>query len=59
MLERRTGDSRNNVGLRPGGIVILLDLEIGSFSGNISLYFALSLNPPEKAPAAELPPSVA
>ena len=42
MLERRTGDSRNDVGLSPGGIVRHVDLEIGSFTGNISLYFAFT-----------------
>ena len=42
MLERRTGDSRNDVGLSPGGIVRHVDLEIGSFAGDISLYFALA-----------------
>ena len=36
MLERRTGDSRNDVRLSPGGIVRHVDLEIGSFT---SLYF--------------------
>ena len=36
MLERRIGDSRNDVGLSPGGIVRHVDLEIGSFT---SLYF--------------------
>ena len=40
-LERRTGDSRNNVGLSPSGIVRHVDLEIGSFAGDISLYFAV------------------
>jgi hypothetical protein len=44
-LESRTGDSRNDVGLRPGGIVIGQgDLEIGSLAGDISLYLA---PPPE------------
>ena len=42
MLERRTGDSRNDVGLSPGGIVRHVDLEIGSFAGDISLYLALA-----------------
>lgn len=45
MLERRTGDSRNDVGLRPGGIVRQGDLEIGSLAGDMSLYLA----PPEAA----------
>ena len=36
MLERRTGDSRNDVRLSPGGIVRHVDLEIGSFAGNIN-----------------------
>ena len=36
----RTRDSRNDVGLSPGGIVRHVDLEIGSFTGDISLYFA-------------------
>lgn len=41
MLEMKTGDSRNDVGLNPGGIVMLLvDLEIGSLAGDISLYLA-------------------
>ena len=40
--ERRTGDSRNDIGLSPGGIVRHVDLEIGSFTGNISLYFAFT-----------------
>lgn len=48
MFERRTGDSRNDVGLSPGGTVIQVDLEIGSFAGDISLYFAPLLDPPEK-----------
>ena len=42
MLERRTGDSRNDVGLSPGGIVRHVDLEIGSFAGDISLYLAFA-----------------
>ena len=42
MLERRTGDLRNDVGLSPGGIVRHVDLEIGSFTGDISLYFAFT-----------------
>lgn len=46
-LERRTGESRNDVGLRPGGIVMQGDLEIGSFAGDMSLYFALIDDPPE------------
>ena len=49
MLERSTGDSRNEVGLSPGGIVIHGDLEIGSFAGDISLYLA-----PPAVTAAEL-----
>lgn len=40
MLERRTGDSRNDVGLKPGGMVMQADLEIGSFAGDMSLYLA-------------------
>lgn len=41
MLERRTGDSRNEVGLKPGGMVVMqVDLEIGSFAGDMSLYLA-------------------
>ncbi|KAH7839040.1 hypothetical protein Vadar_034108 [Vaccinium darrowii] len=40
ILERRTGDSRNDVGLRPGGIVMQGDLEIGSFACDMSLYLA-------------------
>ena len=49
MLERRTGDSKKDVGLSPGGIVIQGDLEIGSFAGDNSLYLA-----PMVAPAAAL-----
>ena len=49
MLERRTGDSKKEVGLSPGGIVIHGDLEIGSFAGDISLYLA-----PRAAAALEL-----
>lgn len=45
MLERRTGDSRNDVGLSPGGIVMHGDLEIGSFAGDISLYLAVEFCP--------------
>ncbi|KAH7837097.1 hypothetical protein Vadar_009488 [Vaccinium darrowii] len=37
ILERRTGYSRNDVGLRPGGIVMQGDLEIGSFACDMSL----------------------
>lgn len=40
MLESRTGDSRNDVGVRPGGIVRQGDLEIGSLAGDMSLYLA-------------------
>lgn len=40
MLERRTGDSRNDDGLSPGGMVMHGDLEIGSFAGEKSLYLA-------------------
>jgi hypothetical protein len=43
LLERRTGDSRNEDGLSPGGIVIHAALEIGSFAGDISLYLAAEL----------------
>ena len=42
MLERRIGDSRNDVRLSPGGIVRHVDLEIRRFAGNISLYFAFA-----------------
>ena len=42
MLERRTRDSRNDVELSPSGIVRYVDLEIESFTGNISLYFAFA-----------------
>lgn len=41
MLESRTGESKNDVGLNPGGIVMHGDLEIGSFAGDISLYLAI------------------
>ena len=37
MLERRTGDSRKEVGLRPGGIVMEVEREIGSLAGDMSL----------------------
>lgn len=40
MFESSTGDSRNDDGLSPGGIVTHGDLEIGSFAGIISLYLA-------------------
>jgi hypothetical protein len=43
MLERRTGDSRKEVGLRPGGMVMQVDLEIGSLAGDMSLYLAAAL----------------
>lgn len=46
MLESRTGDSRNDVGVRPGGIVRQGDLEIGSLAGDMSLYLAAP--PPER-----------
>ena len=47
----KTGDSRNDVGLNPGGIVMLVvDLEIGSIAGDMSLYLA----PPPPPPPAEL-----
>ena len=45
ILESKTGDSRKEVGLRPGGMVMQGDLEIGSLAGDISLYLA----PPEAA----------
>lgn len=51
-MERRTGDSRNEVGLSPGGIVMQADLEIGSFAGDSSLYLA----PPPPAPPPPPPP---
>lgn len=50
-LERRTGDSRKEVGLSPGGIVMQADLEIGSFAGDRSLYLAPPPPPPPPAPA--------
>ena len=40
MSDRRIGDLRNDFGLSPGGIVRHVDLEIGSFADDISLYFA-------------------
>lgn len=46
MLERSTGDSRNDVGVSPGGMVRQGDLEIGSFAGDMSLYLAPP--PPER-----------
>ena len=39
--ERRTGDSRNDVRLSPGGIVRHVNLEIKSFADDISLYFVV------------------
>ena len=48
----KTGDSRNEVGLIPGGIVMSLHLEIGSFAGDISLYLAPP-PPPELCLAVE------
>lgn len=45
MLERRTGDSRKEEGLRPGGMVIQADLEIGSIAGVMSLYLAPPFDP--------------
>jgi hypothetical protein len=45
MFERRTGDSNNDVGLYPAGIVMHGDLEIGSFAGDISLYLAIEFWP--------------
>lgn len=55
MLERRTGDSRKEEGLRPGGMVIHVDLEIGSLAGVMSLYLAPPLDP---AAPELIPPSV-
>lgn len=49
MLERRTGDSRKEVGLRPGGMVIQVEREIGSLAGDMSRYLAPWLDP---APSA-------
>ncbi|KAF5929906.1 hypothetical protein HYC85_000106 [Camellia sinensis] len=40
MLERRTGDSKNKVGQRPGSIMIQGEQEIGSLAGEKSLYLA-------------------
>lgn len=45
MLDRRTGDSRKDVGLRPGGIVMQVDLEIGSLAGDMSRYLAPLADP--------------
>ena len=42
-LESMIGDSKNDVGLNIGGILIDGDLEIGSLAGDISLYLALEL----------------
>ena len=42
ILERRIGDPRNDVRLSLGGIVRHMDLEIGSFTNDISLYFAFA-----------------
>nr|POE97437.1 hypothetical protein CFP56_05432 [Quercus suber] len=42
MLERRRGDSRNDVRLSLGGIVRHVDLKIRSFFGYISLYFVFA-----------------
>lgn len=52
MLVNRTGDSRNELGLRPGGMVIQVDLEIGNLAGDMSLYLA----PPATA-AVDLVPA--
>lgn len=52
ILERSTGDSRNDVGLSPGGIVTHGALEIGSFAGDISLYLAPTVMPEFAAAAA-------
>ena len=49
MLERRTRDSRNDVELSPSGIARYVDLEIESFTGNISLYFAFTAATTAKA----------
>ena len=42
-LESMIGDSKNDVGLNIGGILIDGDLEIGSLAGDIRLYLALEL----------------
>lgn len=43
--DKRTGDSKKDEGLSPGGVVRQADLEIGSLAGANSLYRA----PPEPA----------
>jgi hypothetical protein len=53
-FERRTGDSRNEVGLSPGEIMVQADLEIGSLAGDISLYLA---PPPQVSGLVGSPPS--
>ena len=54
MLERSIGDSRNDVGLSPSGIMRHMDLEIGSFAGDISLYFAFVATTTIAAEAAKV-----
>ena len=54
MLERSTWDSRNDVGLSPSGIMRRMDLEIGSFAGDISLYFAFATTTTTAAEAAKV-----
>lgn len=49
-LVSKTGESRKEVGLRPGGMVMQEDLEIGSLAGDMSLYLAAP--GPATAPAA-------
>lgn len=57
MLVRRTGDSRKEVGLRPGGMVMQVDLEIGSLAGDMSLYLAPPPPPAvDPTPTASPPP---
>lgn len=54
MLEMKTGDSKKEVGLNPGGIVMLsVDLEIGSLAGDINLYLAPPPPLPPPPPPAE------
>lgn len=56
MLERSTGDSRKEEGLRPGGIVIHAEREIGSLAGDMSLYLAplLLFDPTAEASQLEI-----
>ena len=43
MLERRTGDLRNDIGLSPRGIVRHVDLKIERFTSDINLYLTFAI----------------